>query len=102
MKRIGVFFLIGVVAASLTGCITFLTQIKVRGDGSGTMVQTMTMNPEQIKASMESMAKQMGVATTGLKEGPKYKLEKTWDEGPIKESDLKGKVSDFGQGVTFV
>ncbi len=101
IKRIGVFSLI-LVAASLTGCITFLTQIRVRGDGSGTMVQTMTMNPEQIKASMEGMAKQMGAATTEPKEESKNKPEKAPDEGPIKESDLKGRAPDMGQGVTFV
>jgi hypothetical protein len=101
IKRFGLFSLI-VIVASLTGCITFLTQIKVRGDGSGTMVQTMTMNPQQIKAAAEGMAKQMGATPTEPKEKPEKKSEKAPDEGPIKESDLKGKTADLGQGVTFV
>lgn len=101
MRRISVFFLIGV-AASLAGCITFLTQIKVRGDGSGTMVQTITMNPAQIKASMEGVARQMGATTAEPKEKAKDKSEKASDEGPMKESDLKGRAPDMGRGVTFV
>ncbi|MGC2062871.1 MAG: hypothetical protein WA610_07815, partial [Thermodesulfovibrionales bacterium] len=60
MKRIRIFLLVAVVAASLTGCITFLTEIRLRGDGSGTMVQTMTINPEQIQESMQGIAAQMG------------------------------------------
>ncbi len=102
MKRISAFFLIVVAAASLTGCITFLTEIKVRGDGSGTMVQTITLNPEQIKASMEGIAKQMGAAMTESKEDLKNDSSKASKEGPFKEGDLKGKAADMGPGVTFV
>lgn len=94
--------LIAAVSISLTGCITFLTQINVKGDGSGTMVQTMTMNPEQIKESMEGIAKQMGAATTESKEDTKNKPSKASGKGPFKESDLKDKVADLGPGVTFV
>ena len=101
MKRTVAVLLI-VLAASLTGCITFLTQINVRGDGSGTMVQTITMNPEQIKESMQGIANQMGANMTDSKEETKNKPAKEPDEGPIKESDLKGKAADLGPGVTFV
>ncbi len=102
MKRISLLFLIMVVATALTGCITFLTEIKVRGDGSGTMVQTMTMNPEQMKEAMEGIAKQMGATTTESKEEPKKDSSKPPEEGPFKEDDLKGKAADLGAGVTFV
>ena len=94
--------LLTVVAISLTGCITFLTQINVRGDGSGTMVQTITMNPEQIKESMEGVAKQMGATTSEPKEDTKNKPATEPAEGPLKEDDLRGKAVDMGQGVTFV
>jgi hypothetical protein len=91
-----------VAATSLTGCITFLTEIKVLGDGSGTMVQTMTLNPEQMKESMEGIAKQMGATTTESKEDSKKNSPKASEEGPFKEGDLKGKAADLGPGVTFV
>jgi hypothetical protein len=102
MKRTSAFFLVVVAATLLTGCITFLTEIKLRGDGSGTMVQTITINPEQMKASMEGIAKQMGGTTTESKEDPKKSSPKAAEEGPFKEDDLKVKASDLGQGVTFV
>jgi hypothetical protein len=102
MKRIIAFFLIVVAATSLTGCITFLTEIKVLGDGSGTMVQTMTLNPEQMKESMEGIAKQMGATTTESKEDSKKNSPKASEVGPFKEGDLKGKAADLGPGVTFV
>jgi hypothetical protein len=102
IKRLSVFFLIVLAAASLTGCITFLTEIKVRGDGSGTMVQTITLNPEQMKDSMEGIAKQMGATVTEPKEDVKKYSPKASKEGPFKESDLKGKTADLGPGVTFV
>ncbi len=102
MKRISVFFLIVIAATSLTGCITFLTEIKVRGDGSGTMVQTMTINPEQVKESMEGVAKQMGATMTESKADSKKNPPKAPEEKPFKEGDLKGKAADLGPGVTFV
>ena len=101
-QRIGLFSLIVFAATSLTGCITFLTEIKVRGDGSGTMVQTITMNPEQMKESVEGIARQMGATTTDSKEGPKKDPSKASEEGPFKEDDLKGRAADLGEGVTFV
>lgn len=106
MKRISALFLIVITATSLTGCITFLTEIKVRGDGSGTMVQTMTMNPEQMKEMMEGIAKQMGATTTEPKADSKTEAQKdapkASEEGPFKEAELKGKAADMGPGVTYV
>jgi len=101
MKRTVLVLLIAV-AASLTGCITFLTNINVRGDGSGTMVQTITMNPEQIKKSMEGIATQMGAKTTESKENTINKPAKDPEEGQLRENELKGKAVDLGPGVTFV
>src|SRR5574340_72262 len=102
MKRIVLVLLMVVATVSLTGCITFLTEINLNGDGSGTMVQTITMNPSQLKASVEGVAKQMGATTTESKEPEKDKPAGKPDEGPLKESDLKGKAVDLGPGVTFV
>ena len=102
MKRISALFLVVIAGTLLTGCITFLTEIKVRGDGSGTMVQTMTINPEQMKESMEGIAKQMGAPTTGSKADAKKDSSKASEEDPFKEGDLKGKAADLGPGVTFV
>ncbi|HYA31905.1 MAG TPA: hypothetical protein VED67_04035 [Thermodesulfovibrionales bacterium] len=102
MKGIGAPLLIVSAATSLTGCITFLTEITVRGDGSGTMVQTMTINPEQMKASVEGIAKQMGTTTTESKEPSKKKSPEESQEGPFKEGTLKSKAADLGPGVTFV
>jgi len=96
------FFLIVVALASLSGCITFLTELKVRGDGSGTMVQTITLNPEQMKKTFEAIAKQMGGTTTESKEDVKKDSPKESDKGPFREGDLKDKAADMGPGVTFV
>jgi hypothetical protein len=102
MKRTGAFLLVVIAGTLLTGCITFLTEIKIRGDGSGTMVQMITINPEQMKESMEGFAKQMGATTTESKADEKKNSSKTSEEDPFKEGDLKGKVADLGPGVTFV
>jgi hypothetical protein len=101
-KRTSPFFLIAVAAASLTGCITFLTEIRLKGDGSGTMVQTMTINPEQMKESVKGIAEQMGGTTTESKDDSSKTSSKASEEGPFKEGDFKGKAADLGQGVTYV
>ena len=101
VKRMFLFLLLAAAAALLTGCITFLTEINVKGDGSGTMVQTITLNPEQMKEAMEGIARQMG-ATTEAKKDSEKSPSKTPEEGPFRESDLKGKAEDLGPGVTFV
>lgn len=106
MKRFVASVSIVVAAISLTGCMTILTEIKIRGDGSGTMVQTMTVNPEQMKESVGSVAKQMGATTTEMKEGTKEETKeessKAAEEGPFKEDDFRSKAADLGKGVTFV
>jgi hypothetical protein len=101
-KKIIAFFLVVAVPISLTGCITFLTDIKVRGDGSGTMVQTITLNPEQIKEAMQGIAKQMGAEMTESKETSKNDSPKPAKNELFKEEDLKNKALDMGRGVTFV
>jgi len=90
---------IGVLAAvlfALSGCITFLTEIHVRPDGSGTLVQTMTMNPQAMMGAMDAFAKGMGA--TGSGEVKETKEEKK----PFSPSELAEKTKDLGEGVTFV
>jgi hypothetical protein len=105
MKSLRLLFLATAAATSI-GCITFLTQIRVRPDGGGTMVQTITMNPRQMKETMETVAKGMGAKATESKDGDgkvESKPEARTDEaGPFKENDLKEKARDLGDGVTFV
>ena len=109
IRMLGVICL-AVAASSLTGCITYLTEIRLRADGSGTMVQTMTMNPTAMKEMMEGIAKAMGATMSESKTdaAPDAQKEsskpapKASEQGPFKEGDLKGKAADMGQGVTFV
>ena len=98
MKRIGTVLLTVVAAVSLTGCITFLTQINVRGDGSGTMVQTITMNPGQIKESVEGVAKQMGATMSESKEDTKNKPATEPDGGPAQGGRPQGQGRRPGSG----
>jgi len=106
VKRTILVLLSVVASASLTGCITFLTEINVRGDGSGTMVQTITMNTGQMKESMDGIAKQMGAKTPESKIEPKEDTKNRPaaepEVGQVKEDNLKGKAVDLGTGVTFV
>lgn len=95
---------------SLTGCLTFLTEIRLRGDGSGTMVQTMTMDPTQLNSIMDSIAKQMAAAMGGPaeevkpdpKKDQKKKAQKAPEPAPFKEEELRNKAGDMGEGVKFV
>ena len=83
--------------AVLPGCITFLTRVRVAPDGSGTVVQTFSMNPTALTGAMQEMAKGMG-GSGEVKETPG---EKT-DRGPFAEKDLATRASELGEGVTFV
>jgi len=79
---------LGAMLAVTMGCINSETLIKVKADGSGTIVETMTMNPEAIK--------QMGG------EGGESSMKMTEKKEPFSEAEAKAKVAEFGQGVTFV
>jgi hypothetical protein len=83
------------------GCIKFLSEIKVRPDGSGTMIQTMTMNPTQMKETMEAVARQMGGEATESKPEENKPASKE-EPSMFKEKDLRAKARDLGEGVTFV
>src|SRR5512134_2341459 len=51
-------------AMTAVGCINLQTVVKVKPDGSGTLHQTLTMNPQAMEGMMEAMAAQMGGKVT--------------------------------------
>lgn len=81
--------LIVALALSLGGCLNSNTLIIVKGDGSGTIEQTMTMNP-QTAAQLQQMAGSFG-GQGAAKKG-----------GFFNEQDLRDAASKMGEGVTFV
>lgn len=80
------------VALSTAGCIGFETVVKVKADGTGTVVQTMTMSAETMEM-MKSMKS----------EGPKVEVGATpmaLDAKDIEQA--KAEAAKMGEGVTFV
>ena len=76
-----------------TGCIESNTVIKVKTDGSGTIEETAMMSKafaEQMKAMMGAFGQQ----APGDSGGAEFDL--------FNEADFKEKVSDFGEGVTYL
>ena len=78
-------------ALPTAGCINFETLVKVKPDGSGTLVQTMTMSAE----TMEMMK-----ATKG--EGAKVEAGKPMALEPKDIEQAKAEAAKLGEGVTFV
>ena len=78
-------------ALPTAGCINFETLVKVKPDGSGTLVQTMTMNAETM---------QMMKATKG--EGAKVEAGKPMALETKDVEQAKAEASKLGEGVTFV
>jgi hypothetical protein len=76
-------------AVSLGGCLQSTTVINLKADGSGTIEQTMTMNP-QVAAQLQQMASGFG-AQGGEKKG-----------GLFNEQDLRAAAPKMGDGVTFL
>lgn len=80
-------------AALTSGCITALTSIKLRPDGSGTIEQTLSMSAAAASQFAE-MASGFGDAVPGAKKGelPEF----------FSEKDMKEAATKFGEGVVFV
>jgi hypothetical protein len=78
-------------ALPTAGCIGFETVVKVKADGSGTLVQTMTM-------SAETMA--MMKSTKG--DGAKIETGKPMELEVKDIEQAKAEASKLGEGVTFV
>lgn len=83
---------IAVVAAMSSGCITALTSIKLRPDGSGTIDQTLSMSAAAA-AQFAAMAQGFGEGA-GAKKGevPEF----------FSEKEMKEAATKFGEGVVFV
>jgi hypothetical protein len=81
------------------GCMEVHNLIRVKGDGSGTLVQTITMNPQALEMAMGGMAKAMGgtVETKGTETSGDLT-----SSGPFAPEKLKAEASKLGEGVTFV
>jgi hypothetical protein len=84
--------------AALSGCITFFTELHVAPDGSGTLVQTVSMNPEAFKGAMQQLAQGMG-GSGEIKETTKEDKD---EKGPFSTAQLAEKARDLGDGVAFV
>ena len=80
-------------AALTSGCITALTSIKLRPDGSGTIQQTLSMSAAAASQFAE-MASGFGDAAPGAKRGelPEF----------FSEKDMKEAAANSGEGVVFV
>ena len=77
-------------ALPTAGCIQFETLVKVKGDGSGTIVQTMAMSTETMEKSMKSEGGKVDVG------GKPMALEAKDIE------QAKAEAAKMGEGVTFV
>lgn len=89
---------IALLAASLpmlAGCFSFDLAIRVKPDGSGTLVETMAMNTEWI-AQFAAMIDAMG----DEKDRPKKRKDGSFEFFTVEEA--KKKAAEFGEGVRFV
>jgi hypothetical protein len=78
-------------ALPTAGCIQFDTLVKVKGDGTGTIVQTMTMSAE----TMEMMKSMKG-------DGAKVEAGKPMALEAKDIEQAKAEAAKMGEGVTFV
>lgn len=79
------------VAACTSGCITAITSIKLRPDGSGTIEQTLSMSAAAA-AQLATLAQGFGEAGTKAGAEPEF----------FSEAEMKSAATKFGSGVTFV
>ena len=84
--------IVPLLALSTAGCIQFETLVKVKGDGTGTVVQTMTMSGETMDM-MKSMKGDGGKVEVG---GKPMALEAKDIE------QARAEAAKMGEGVTFV
>ena len=91
-----------------SGCFAVDMLVKVKGDGSGTVEKTITMNPQALQ-EMKSEMESAGFKDTGdsKKKGTKEKspadlTDKELLDGPFDPEELKKEAAKMGTGVTFV
>jgi hypothetical protein len=87
--RLGV---ITLVALCTSGCLTAITSIKVRPDGSGTIEQTLSM----------TAAAAAQVATLAKGFGGEAAAKDAAEPDFFTEAEMKAAATKFGSGVTFV
>ena len=80
-------------AALTSGCITALTSIKLRPDGSGTIDQTLSMNAAAA-SQFAQMAQGFGASAADAKKNEPPEL--------FSEKDMKEAATKYGDGVVFV
>jgi hypothetical protein len=88
--------LLALVCALASGCITAVTTIHVKPDGSGTIEQSMAMKAE--------MAEQLAAMAAGFSDT--QDKDKSADKAQVpeifSEKEMKDAASKYGEGVTFV
>jgi hypothetical protein len=91
-----------VLLVGTTGCFSFETLVRLKADGSGQLVQTVTMNPKAMEGMMEGMGKELGMKPAS----PGNAGEPSGSSNPLfTDSDAakaKAKAAEYGEGVTFV
>ncbi|HET7452243.1 MAG TPA: hypothetical protein VFL12_05845 [Thermoanaerobaculia bacterium] len=87
-------------AVACTGCITFLTEIHLASDGSGTLVQTVSMDPHAAAGAMQEVAR--GLGGEGSVHEHETRETETKSEGPFANADFAAKAKELGDGVEFV
>lgn len=91
MRALARLVLVAALAAATSGCITAITTIKLRPDGSGTIDQVLSMNAAAA-AQLAEMAKGFGGDGKAAASEPEFFTEK----------EMKEAATKFGDGVTFV
>lgn len=80
-------------AGLTSGCITSITSIKLRPDGSGTIHQTLSMSAAAAD-QFAAMTSGFSDAAPGAKKGEPLEV--------FSEKDMKEAVTKYGEGVVFV
>lgn len=84
-----------------SGCLAVDMLVKVKGDGSGTVEKTLTMNPEAMQEMASEMQKSGGKTEAKTKD-PSTITDKELLDGPFDPEELKKEAAKMGPGVTFV
>jgi hypothetical protein len=89
-----------VAVAGSAGCIAADVLVRVKGDGSGTVEKTLTMNPAAM-ADLAQTMKSAGAKSSKAKD-PATLTDKELLAGPFDPEILKSEAARMGEGVTFV
>ncbi|MET0552951.1 MAG: hypothetical protein ABW221_07935 [Vicinamibacteria bacterium] len=84
-----------------SGCLAVDMLVKVKGDGSGTVEKSLTMNPEAMQQMAAEMKASGGDASVKTKD-PSTITDKELLDGPFDPEELKKEAAKMGPGVTFV